>query len=219
MEKIKIPTHLFTYFEQAGHAKEYHKDEFIYMQGDEAKHLYLITKGRVRIYYMDKEGNEITLEIIDKGRIFGESSFLQQSSRPVSVQAINDVSILYCTLENMYPYLMKSKELTISLFQLMSNTADHLTSLLHHFYLYDRYEKIAAFLIEQTAYPNIEKGITHTCIPYSHEEIALYVGLNRVTVTKCLKQFSDQHMIHLGYKKITIINRDALMACLPDGAL
>ncbi|MFR1295577.1 MAG: cyclic nucleotide-binding domain-containing protein [Coprobacillus cateniformis] len=42
---------------------------------DDAKNLYLITKGRVRIYVMNPTGEEVTLEIVDKGRIFGESSF------------------------------------------------------------------------------------------------------------------------------------------------
>ena len=46
------------------------------MQEDSSNNLYLILKGRVRVYLISKDGQEITLDIIDKGRIFGESSFL-----------------------------------------------------------------------------------------------------------------------------------------------
>ena len=43
------------------------------MQEDSSNNLYLILKGRVRVYLISKDGQEITLDIIDKGRIFGES--------------------------------------------------------------------------------------------------------------------------------------------------
>lgn len=211
MDKIKIPDELFYYFENVGTSKIYHKNEIIYMQEDIATNLYLIKSGRVRVYSISKDGNEITLEIVEKGRIVGDSSFLQQSKRPTTVSAVTDVELISCSLEDMYPYLSQSKELTILLFQLLSTTCNHLLNLLNQSHFSNRYEKVANFLLEETIVSNKDKNINENCLPYSHEEIALCVGLNRVTVTKILNYFSDLGWIKLKYKKVIILNREALL--------
>ncbi|MMZ53992.1 Global nitrogen regulator [compost metagenome] len=214
MVTIKVPESLYTYFEQAGNDVRIQAGEHIYMQGEQANRLYLIKKGRVRVYYISADGEELTLEIVEKGRIFGESSFLYQSTRQTTVDAVNGVELVSCTLEDLYPYLSQSKELTLILFQLLSNTCWHLSHQLKRSTFYDRYEKVASFLLDETAYPNKDKAISENCIPYSHEELAVCLGLNRVTVTKVLNDFKQKGWINLQYKKVIILNREALSALI-----
>lgn len=211
---MKIKQELFHYFEKAGTKIKYSPQETIYMQEDDANSLYLITKGRVRIYVMTSSGEEITLEIIDKGMIFGESSFLQNSSRPTTADAITDVELISCHLDDLYPYLSESKDLTVSLLQLLSQTCDYLSLLIKKAYTYDRYEKVASFLLEQTLDDNPNKDIMNDTLPYTHEEIASLVGLSRVTVTKVLSEFVKKKYIISDYKKIHVINKKALSQLL-----
>lgn len=203
---MKINENLFHYFEKAGSKVTYHPHDIIYMQEDDANSLYLITKGKVRVYLINENGDEVVLEIIDKGRIFGESSFIQNSSRPTTVSAITDVELISCQLDNLYPYLSESKDLTVSLLQLMSHTCDYLSRAVKKAYTYNRYEKIAAFLLEQTIESNI--------VPYTHEEIASIVGLSRVTTTKVLNEFVQKEYIENKYKKIKVINKKVLSSFL-----
>ena len=86
----------------------------------------------------------------------------------------------------------------------MSQTCDHVTSLLKKAYTYNRYEKIASFLLEQP----------HTQIPYSisytHEEMSTIVGLSRVTITKVLNEFVKKGYIQNKYRRIVIIDVNGL---------
>ena len=211
---MKIKEELFHYFEKAGTKVIYHPQDLIYMQEDDAQSLYLITKGRVRVYLLTATGEEITLEILDKGRVFGESSFFQNALRPTTVSAITDVELISCRLDDLYPYLCESKELTVSLLQLMSQTCDYVTSLLKKAYIYNRQERVASFLLEQTYRDNPEKNITNSVIPYTHEEIASLIGLSRVTVTKVLNEFAKKDYIRIEYKKIHVINKKELSLLL-----
>ncbi|MDE6953551.1 MAG: Crp/Fnr family transcriptional regulator [Erysipelotrichales bacterium] len=201
---MKIKENLFQYFEKAGIKDTYRPHDIIYMQEDDSTNIYLIVKGRVRVYNISLTGEEITFEILDKGRIFGESSVFQNSSRPTTVTAISDVELISCRLDDLYPYLSESKELTVSLLQHMSQTCDHVTSLLKKAYTYNRYEKIASFLLEQP----------HTQIPYSisytHEEMSTIVGLSRVTITKVLNEFVKKGYIQNKYRRIVIIDVNGL---------
>lgn len=211
---MKINENLFHYFEKAGTKVKYHPNDIIYMQEDDSTNLYLILKGRVRVFNINPMGEEITFEFLEKGRIFGESSFFQNSLRPTTVMAVNEVELISCYLDDLYPYLSDSKELTISLLKLLSQTCDYMTSLLKKAYTYNRYEKIASFLLEQTVVDNIDKGIINSTLPYTHEEIATIVGLSRVTVTKVLNDFAKKGYIKNKYKKIIILNKKALAQLL-----
>ncbi len=211
---MKINENLFHFFEQAGTKVIYHPNDIIYMQEDDSTNLYLILKGRVRVFNINPMGEEITFEFLNKGRIFGESSFFQNSLRPTTVMAVNEVELISCYLDDLYPYLSESKELTIALLQLLSQTCDYMTSLLKKAYTYNRYEKIASFLLEQTVTDNINKGIINSTLPYTHEEIATLVGLSRVTVTKVLNDFVKKGYIKNRYRKIIILNKKALAQLL-----
>lgn len=207
---MKINENLFPYFEQAGHKEIYHPHDIIYMQEDDTTCLYLIITGKVRVYHITSQGEEITYDILDRGIIFGESSFFQNALRPTTVTATTQVELISCHLDELYPYLTKSQELSIALLQHMSQRCDHVTTLLKRAYTYNRFEKMASFLLEQP-----HQNIPYT-IPYTHEEISTIVGLSRVTITKVLKDFEKKGYIQNKYKKIIVIDPLKLKTVIND---
>ena len=179
----------------------------IYFQGESADRLYLVKKGRVRVFYVTKAGKELTFEVIEKGKLIGESSFLSHSVYPVSAAAVNQVELLECDLHGLYAYMEESPQLMYVIIQLLSRTCNHLTEQLRRITLYDRYQKIASFLLHETAYPDRDRGVTDDEIPYTHEELALSLGMNRVTVSKVLSQWKQEGILSAGYGRIQIKNR------------
>ncbi|MCS4516128.1 cyclic nucleotide-binding domain-containing protein [Clostridium botulinum] len=119
---IDINSDFYKIFEEAGTIKKYSKDEIIYFQEDVAENFYLIKSGRVRMFLISPEGTELTIEILRKGKLFGESSCFSYGSRLTSVSAATDVELISVSLENLYPYLTKYPELMVQMFHLMSLT-------------------------------------------------------------------------------------------------
>ena len=211
---MRIRDEQFDMFEAVGQLLHYRAGELIYMQQDSADILYLIRKGRVRVYLSTESGEEVTLEIVEKGRIFGESSFVQDACRPTTVSAVTDTELVACRLSELGPALCGSWELTSALLQMMSDTCDYLSRLVKRAYLYYRRERLAAFLLEQTAVDNPDKGIVDGALPYTHEDLALVVGLSRVTVTRVLGEFQRQGWVECGYRKIRVRDREGLRQAL-----
>ncbi len=193
---MKISDELFPYFKNAGQQIHYHKNDMIYMQQDDAQNLYVIISGRVRVFILNSMGDEVNLTTLSKGEIFGDSSFLQNSYRPTNVQAVRETDLISCQIDDLYPYLTESKELTISLLSMLTQNCNYLSSLVKKAYTYNRYEKVAAFLVEQAA--------TSQVITYTHEEIGYTVGLSRVTVTNVLNSFVKKGYIENKYRKIIV---------------
>lgn len=207
---IRIPEKYFDIFCKIGVQKSYQKGEIIYLQNDSADYLYLILSGRVRVYTLSASGRETTLEIIEKGRIFGESSFLNEHVRPTTVSAVNQVLLVSCSIQKLVPLLSESPELMTLLFQHLSETCNHLSRKIYRLTNYDCYQRVSSFLLEETSFPNKDKGIAENVLPYTHKEIAETLGMNRVTVSRVLSHLASQNLIQNNYGKIKILDREKL---------
>jgi CRP-like cAMP-binding protein len=62
-------------------------------------------------------------------------------------------------------------------------------------------EKLAYFL-----YTNCVGDL----VQYTHEQIALLTGMNRVSVTRLLNSFAEEKLISQHYKEIRILNKKGL---------
>ena len=77
---IRIPDQYFKDFMSIGSQRVYKSSETIFHQADEADGVYLILSGRVRVFFVSADGKELTFEVLKKGRIFGDHSFIDHTS-------------------------------------------------------------------------------------------------------------------------------------------
>ena len=207
---VNIPEKLFPLFQSAGRVQKLQAQTTIFTQGDPASNFYLVVSGRVRVYALSSAGQENTLEILEAGRIFGDSSFLTGIERCVTIQSIVESEIIVCEAETLIRLCHQSERLMILLFQHMAETCNYLTHQVTRLVHYDRRQKIADFLLCESNSRGVDT------LPYTHEEIAHSVALNRVTVSRVLTEFRNKGWIRNSYGKIQIINRFALAEILPE---
>ncbi|AOR22812.1 Crp/Fnr family transcriptional regulator [Clostridium taeniosporum] len=207
---INITSKFYKVFEEAGTLKKYRKDEIIYFQDDIAENFYLIKSGRVRVFLISPKGTELTIEILRKGNLFGESSYFAYGSRLTSGSAATDVELIAVCLNKLYPYLTKYPELMIQMFHLMSLSIQNLSIQVNSMAFLESDKKTAELLVRLGVCFKKNRNDKSYIIDYSHEEIAQLIGCCRVTVTKILNKFQKDGLISLGYKKVEIINEQGL---------
>ncbi|MCC8128925.1 MAG: Crp/Fnr family transcriptional regulator [Clostridiales bacterium] len=193
-----------------GYLRHFTRNEPIYLEGDVASTLCFIREGRVRIMLSTSEGEELTLEIVEKGRLFGESSFLSKSLRPTTVTAVTEVELICCTIGQLIPCLCQNPAILTKVLQHCSETMNHLSYSLHSFRFMDRHQRVASFLLTETGTDNPDKEITGQCLPYTHEEIAMCLGLARPTVSQVLKEFERNGWVKCAYGRVYVLDRTAL---------
>ena len=76
-----------------GVPKELKSGEIIIQEGDLDATFYLLTDGKVEVS-IDKFGDETTVNVLEKGAVFGEIAALVGEHRSASVKALTDVSLL-----------------------------------------------------------------------------------------------------------------------------
>ncbi len=208
--EVKFSNEEIEKFSQVGSLYHFGRNEIIYLEGETADMLCIIKNGRVRVMLSNLEGEELTLEIVEKGRLFGESSFLSQSLRPTTVTAVTDVDLICCSISQLIPCLCQNPDLLTKVLQHCSETINHLSYSLHSFRFMNRYQRVAYFLLMETKTANVDKEISEQCLPYTHEEIGMCIGLARPTVSRVLKQFEQNGWVKCAYRKTYILDRNAL---------
>ena len=206
---IQIPEKYFSVFLSAGRVEELPAGTNIFMQGDAASDLYLITKGRVRAFALSPAGKETTLEVMEAGRIFGELSLLSGSCRSVSIQTVTDCQIVTAATEKLLPLCLDSEELTMLIFRHMADACNYLTHHISRLAQYDSVQKVADFLLCES------ESRKSAALPYTHQEIADSVSLNRVTVSRILSDFKEKGWIGSHYGSISILSPGDLRGLLP----
>lgn len=182
----------------------------IYMKGDPADKVYYILKGRVRIFENLPSGREMTLDVAKAGRIFGESAFMENYVRPTCVQAVNKVTLVSFKMADILPFFRRRSEFALHFLQLCSKTMDHLTARMEEQCLFDRYGKVASYILDATEPDSQERGTAGGVLPYTHEELSLSLGLNRSTVTMVLKEFEEEGWLERGYGYIKVLDSGGL---------
>lgn len=209
---VTIPEHLFPYFEKCGTRKNYAPDEMIILESDRSDMIYLVVAGRVRVYCSAPSGKELTLRILAKGRLIGEDALVPLGEAHVSVAAVNAAVLIACSVEKLFPFIRESEELMREIFRYLTRTNMSLTKHIKRIAIYDSRQKMASFLLEKTAVNDPHRNIFDHTLPYSHEKVSVYLGMNRVTVTRILKEFCQKGYVELGYKKIKVCDPEGIRA-------
>ena len=211
---VNIPTAYFPLFRSVGHVRQLPSGSTIFTQGDPATNLYLVTRGRLRVFTLSAAGQETTLEILNAGRVFGDASFLSGSSRCATIETVLPSEVVVCPTDTLLPLCQESQELMMLMFQQMTETCNYLTHQITRLVSHDSRQKVADFLLSEAARRDLPaKGAT---LSYTQDQIAQSVSLNRVTVSRILTEFRSNGWISSQYRSISVLDPDALAALLPE---
>lgn len=74
--------------------KRFERNEILFHRGDNGDAFYIITHGWVSAYVTSNEGNQIVLNQLGPGEIFGEMALLENKPRSASIIAITPLEVL-----------------------------------------------------------------------------------------------------------------------------
>ena len=83
----------------------YNKQDFLFMEGDLVREIFLVAEGRVKIGFYDNEGNEQVIAFLGRGEILGEKALFGESRYKEFAQVVADHTMI-CKLR-----LDKAREL------------------------------------------------------------------------------------------------------------
>jgi CRP/FNR family cyclic AMP-dependent transcriptional regulator len=181
-------------------SKHYRKNTVIIEKGDDANSLYLVLRGRVKVYVADADGKEIVLNEQGAGQHLGELALLGDTQRTASVVTLEDSDFLVLTKRSFQQCLAEHPGIAFNLIGDLVRQVCRLTEEVSDLALLDVYGRIAKTLTENAG----EQDGRLVTTRLTHQEIADRVGSSREMVSKILKDLRTGGYVSVDGKQFII---------------
>lgn len=189
----------------------FEQGRILYTPEDRSEALFLLKRGRVRIYKLDKEGREFTLGVVEAGTIFGEMALTAQRLWGAYAEAMEPTDICILKSEDIVSLVRDHPDVGLKMIRVLSERLRLCENRLEDIGLKSVPARLASLILqlaesEGIMTPEGPKIPTH----YTHWQLAAMVGASRVSVTKAFAQLQDIAAVELRRRHIYITDVAAL---------
>lgn len=183
--------------------------------GEAAQVLYLLKRGRVRLYRLTPDGRELTLAILGDGNVFGATETVALGSPEMYAKAMDDALVCAMRQGDVERLLRAHPEVALRLVSLLSQRVCELESLVESLAHEDVRQRLLHLLLHLAGDFGVEEtdGFTRLDLPLTHEDLATMIGSTRETVTVTLSRLVRENVVRTGRREIALHRRRA-QACL-----
>ncbi|MCZ7456149.1 Crp/Fnr family transcriptional regulator [Streptomyces sp. WMMC940] len=194
--------------------KTYHAGEILYSPTQPSEVLFILKKGRVRIFRVSADGRALTTAIISPGTIFGEMVLLGQHMYDNYAEALDDTVVCVMSRADVHKFLLSDARIAARITAILGRRLSDLEQRLSDSVFKTVAQRVATTLVTlSTAQPPgspLLPGGRHPQIALTHEQLAALAGTSRETCTKVLRGLADDGMLRLARGRITVLDRERL---------
>lgn len=192
--------------------KEYSQGEYIFKEKSFSRGVYIVRKGKVKIFQMNNEGKQSIVYIYKKGDYFGYRPILANEPHPVSAVAMDSTVVSFVSRELFLSLLDKSSTLANELLLTLSKEFSVWINKMTVFSQYGVRERVAlSLLILNKVYQRDEDKFIAVAISINRDDFAGFVGTAKETLVRTLRIFKDEKIITSKGTKIIILKPRALL--------
>ncbi len=184
--------------------RTYPKNSVIINEGDPAESLYVITKGKVKIFLTDETGKEVIINCQNQGEYFGELALIDEAQRSASVMTMEHSTFLVISKHSFRDLLAKCPGIALSLIKDLTRRVRALTDNVQSLALLDVYGRVAKTLLSMATKQDDRLFIKDKL---TQQDIANRVGASREMVSRILKDLTAGGYIKTEGRHIVINER------------
>ena len=191
---------------------------FFFMQGDEARHLYVLTSGQIKLMQSNPSGQQVNLRTIYPWQMFGALGAVRtEALYPASAQALEDSSALAIGSDFLHSMLETRPYLSFDLMTLMTSYIQEMQARYRELATERVEQRVANALIRLAGQSGIksekEAGID---LSFSRQDVAEMTGTTLYTVSRLFSEWERREIIKTGREKIRILKPHDLVR-IADG--
>lgn len=177
--------------------------------------LFLLKEGQVRLYRMNNQGKQFTVDVLTGGNIFGETSTLSLTDDHIYAEAMVDTYLCIIGKNDFEGFIEKNPKIALKFINILSNRLKEVYSLSEKIALSDVKYRLLYLLLklsEKTGKRNKEWQTIN--MKLTHADLANMIGSTRETTSAILSQLKKDGFIKKGLK--LSINADKVEQVLEE---
>lgn len=186
---------------------QYNRNETIYGMGDSSAHLFIVHRGRVKIYRLSESGKEQLIRILEPGDFMGETALFTESVTDHYAMAMEKTELCIMRRSDLQSFLMKYPAISLKILEEFGRRLERTEKLISSLTSEDVEKRIAEYLVELTK----QSQYSTITLPMSKKDLASYLGTTPETVSRKLTEFQERGWIEqAGQRKVKVVNLIAL---------
>jgi CRP/FNR family transcriptional regulator, cyclic AMP receptor protein len=185
--------------------------EMLYTPEERSERLFMLQKGKIRVFRTTPDGRELTLAIVESGTLFGEMALTAQWLEGAYTQAMEPSEVSTMLREDLERLVLEKPEVGLKIMHLLSERLRHYETRLEDITLKDVHSRLASIIVMLVESEGVRTGTGYR-IPahYTHQRLGTMIGANREAVTRAFGLLQDEGIVELRRRLIYVMDLQAL---------
>lgn len=172
------------------------KGTLILSPGSPIPALFLLKQGQVRLYRMNEEGKQFTVDILVDGNIFGETSSMSLTDDQIYAEAMTDTYLCILGKDEFESFIEKNPKIAIKFINILSLRLKDVYDLSEKLALGDVKYRLLYLLVKLSEKSGKRKNEWQTIdMKLTHMDIANMIGSTRETTSAIISNMKKNGII------------------------
>ena len=186
------------------------RGESVYAPGDASEFVFLLLKGRVRLYGMSGV-QEITFEVVRAGTMFGIASLMERTQDEYAL-ALEPSRVGMLGLNDFWHLVRQNPDVNARLVKVLGERLRQTRGRMADIALKETPARLASLIIDLVQIEGVvtREGHYKVVAHYTHDQLASMIGATRASVTRAFGTLQDSGCVLLFRRRIYVLDLDAL---------
>jgi CRP/FNR family transcriptional regulator, cyclic AMP receptor protein len=191
--------------------------ETFYTPMDLCETLFVLQKGRIRIYKATPEGREFTIAVVESGTVFGEMVLTGQRLRNAYAQALEESEVSAMCRADVERLILDKPEVGLQLVHLLSDRLTTYETRLEDLGLKEVPARLASLILLLIESEGVRTSTGYK-IPtrYTHYQLGTMIGSNREAVTRAFARLRNLGAVDTRRRYIHVEDIETLRKAAED---
>lgn len=187
------------------------KDEILFVAGDEAAGLFVISEGALRAFREGVDGREQVIHVERAGATIAELPVFDDKPYPSTVAADEETVVLFLDKRDVRALCLNHPEIALSALKLLAGRLRKCAELVETLSLHEVDQRLARWLlIEARARGKRGPSGLVVILALTNQQIAARIGSVREVISRALGRLQNNGLIAVDGRSVAILDEEAL---------
>lgn len=186
-----------------GLVRQYRPHLLLIQEGERGDSIFIVTRGRLRVFAADADGREVTLAIHGVGEYVGEMA-LDGGPRSANVETMEPSTCAVITRDVLLAYIAEHPDFALEMMGKLIRRARLATESARNLALIDIYGRLSRLLL-QLASPAAADGTRTLMERITHQQLASHLACSREMVSRLLKDLEKGGYVVVRDRRLVLL--------------
>ena len=186
-------------------SKRYDRGELLFTEGDVCRGLFIVGRGKIRIFKLSANGREQTLAIEGPGSSFAELPVFDGRNYPASAAASEEAEVLFITRKDFQDFCREHPEVALKVIAVVGSRLRRLVGIIEELSFTTVRQRLIALILRlaQTSAARTSEGV-QVELNKSQQDLAFELGTVRELISRNLGRLQAEGYLDVNGRSIVV---------------